>query len=259
MNKKTLEKAIRQAKVPVVTYIMAGDGGLDQLEKDLQLLEESGVAAIELGIPFSDPVADGPVIQAAGLRALNDGVSLEGILTKLSTSKVKVPLVIMSYFNPIMQIGIEHFVHLAQKTFIKGLIIPDLPYEHQELIQPYLSGTDIALVPLVSLTSPLERIKTLVSEAEGFVYAVTVNGTTGERQLFNADLDRHLETIKALSPVPVLAGFGISNLEQVKHFNQVCDGVIIGSKIVDMLHRKKRMELEDFLKQATETKSAAER
>lgn len=102
MTKKTLEKAIRQAKVPVVTYIMAGDGGLDQLEKDLQLLEESGVAAIELGIPFSDPVADGPVIQAAGLRALNDGVSLEGILTKLSTSKVKVPLVIMSYFNPIM-------------------------------------------------------------------------------------------------------------------------------------------------------------
>ncbi|MGX7418713.1 tryptophan synthase subunit alpha [Carnobacterium gallinarum] len=249
--KTTLEKAIRQAPIPVVPYIMAGDGGLATLESTLHLLEQAGVAAIELGIPFSDPVADGPVIQAAGLRALQDHVSLEAILKVLESSKVTVPLVIMSYFNPILHLGVDKFVQLLLKTPVKGLIIPDLPYEHQELVTTYLIETDIALIPLVSLTSTKERIQTLVKDATGFVYAVTVNGTTGERQGFNPDLDQHLEFIKSISPVPVLAGFGISTIQQVQHFTEVCDGVIIGSKVVSMLHQQQQQELAAFLSKAT--------
>lgn len=252
---KPLTKAIRDKQATgtavIVPYIMAGDGGLENLETKLQLLEASGATAIEVGVPFSDPVADGPVIQSAGLRALQDAVSLRAILDNLQNSRVKLPLVIMSYINPIFKYGIKEFIQAIQTTPVKGLIVPDLPYEHRELISNLLADTDIALVPLVSLTSSEARMKEIASEAEGFIYAVTVNGITGQRQAFANTLETHFAQLKRVSPVPVLAGFGISTQAHVAHFHAICDGVVIGSKFVQLFHENKEQEVQKFLEEAT--------
>lgn len=217
-----------------VPYIMAGAQGLAQLPQEIEMLIESGASAIELGVPFSDPVADGPMIQAAGIRAFEHQVTLKKIIAVLTENNFSVPLILMGYSNSFFHYGIKNLVTDLQKTGVKGLIIPDLPYEHRALILEDLA--DIALLPLISLTSSSERIQTLVSEAEGFVYAVTVNGITGTDQNYRTDLTKHLAKIKAFSDIPVLAGFGISTKEHVENFEQVCDGVVIGSKIVQSLY-----------------------
>lgn len=248
---KTLTRHLQQVKAEkgglVVPYIMAGDGGLDTLAAKLQLLEKGGVSAIEVGVPFSDPVADGPVIQAAGLRALEQEVSLSEIITTLRNTTVTVPLVIMTYLNPLFHYGLEQLVRDLAETPVKGLIIPDLPYEHRDLLLPLLADTDIALVPLLSLTTPRARMQELVAAGEGFIYAVAVNGVTGMGREYQADLDEHLAYLTEISPIPVLAGFGISEQEHVIRFKQCCDGVVIGSKIVQMLADHQERELQEFL------------
>lgn len=231
----------------VVPYIMAGDGGLDKLVDELMFLQEKGVSAIEVGIPFSDPVADGPVIQDAGLRALNANVTLTDIINKLKNTSITIPLVIMSYLNPIYHYGIEKFISDLSDTPVKGLIIPDMPFEHTDMITEFLSDSDISLIPLVSLTSSKERMQLLVDNAEGFIYAITVNGTTGERVAFDSRIEDRLDFLSSISEYPVLAGFGISEKEHVMNFDKHCDGVIIGSKIVNMLHLKQQDELANFL------------
>lgn len=240
---KTLEKQIRsvvqEEKRAFVPYIMAGDGGLDVLNDRLLFLQEAGVTAIEIGIPFSDPVADGETIQQAGERALAKGVTLSKVMDTLKTRShhVDVPLVVMTYLNPVLAYGIRDFVARCSEVGIKGLIIPDLPMEESGPFASELVGTDIALIPLVSLTSSAERIANIVSRAEGFVYAVTVNGITGVRNAYDESLMHHLQQLKASSPVPVLAGFGISTASQIETFGQWTDGVIVGSAIVEAFHR----------------------
>lgn len=255
---KTLERHLATIKergdALIIPYIMAGAQGLDALESELQLLETAGVSAIELGIPFSDPVADGPVIQAAGLQALEAGVSLKGIIEVIQQTTVKTPLVIMSYFNPIYAMGIDNFVNAIKETGVKGLIIPDLPAEHQDYLRPYLAETDIAIIQLVSLTSPEERIETLVNEAEGFIYAVTVNGTTGQRQVFEETVGSYLASLSAKTSVPVLAGFGISKKEHVEEFLKHCDGAIIGSKIVKELLDGRTEAVAEFMTEVVAVK-----
>lgn len=231
----------------IVPYIMAGAQGLDQLEDELQLLEAANVSAIEIGIPFSDPVADGPVIQTAGLKALKAGVTLQGIIEVIQKTHVQTPLVIMSYFNPIYAMGVEEFISAIKDTTVKGLIIPDLPAEHQDYLRPHLEGTDIAIVQLVSLTSPEERISELVSQAEGFIYAVTVNGTTGQRQDFDLSVGSYLTSLSQQTDVPVLAGFGISQKAHVEAFVKSCDGAVIGSKIVNLFLENRAQEVKTFL------------
>lgn len=242
MTKQQLTDAINactsRGDKAFVPYIMAGDDGIDTLKKTILFLQDTGVTAIELGIPFSDPVADGAVIQEAGERALAHGVTLRSVMKEVASFKdeVTVPLVFMMYLNPIIRYGIDAFVKDCVESGISGLIIPDLPYEESALLRDPLVGSEIALIPLVSLTSPPERIKKITASAEGFVYAVTVNGITGERTGFNEDLGLHLNKLKEVSPVPVLAGFGISTPEQVKSIGALADGVIVGSTIVTAFH-----------------------
>ena len=243
-------QAIKDSKQGIfVPYIMAGDHekGLDGLFETIQLLEESGASAIEVGIPWSDPVADGPVIEMAGQRSLAKGVTLTAIVKKLQEQETKIPLVIMTYINPVYQYGIEAFIKELASTSVKGLIIPDLPNEHADMLAPYLDGSDIALVPLVSLTTGIERQKALIQEAEGFIYAVAINGVTGEMGNYRDDLDQHLATLRDLATIPVLTGFGVSTQEDIQRFNQVSDGVIVGSKIVRDLHEGKTSDVKDFV------------
>ncbi|WP_099221341.1 tryptophan synthase subunit alpha [Listeria costaricensis] len=253
---KTLTKKLKSHPKPlIIPYIMAGDGGLDNLAERIQLLEEAGAAAIEIGIPFSDPVADGPVIQLAGLRAFEAGVTLEKVLNELAELQTEIPLIVMTYFNPVFHFGTQRFVEQLKKTPVKGVIIPDLPAEESHFLTPYLQETDLALIPLVSLTSPKERVQKLVEQAEGLVYAVTVNGTTGERPAFDPHLQEHFDFIRRISEVPVLAGFGVSTLDHVRFFSRFSDGVIIGSKVVQAFHEKREEELISFIQQAAESES----
>lgn len=244
-------KAKQQANETIfIPYIMAGAQGLDQLANEIQLLTDAGVCAIELGIPFSDPVADGPVIQAAGLRALENKVTLRKIIQQLKQIKTTTPLVIMTYFNPIFAYGLETFIQDLAKTDVKGLIIPDLPYEHQELLTPLLKESDISLIPLIALTTPKERIPELVESGEGFIYAVAVNGVTGVGRNYQETLDEHLAYIQKVSDKPVLAGFGVSSKEHVTRFRKSCAGVIVGSKIVQLLSEGKKAEVQGFIEEA---------
>lgn len=234
---RAIENQLTEGHQAFVPYIMAGDRGLQKLKEDILFLQEAGVTAIEVGIPFSDPVADGPVIQAAGERALRKGVTLRKILMTLQEirSQVKIPLVVMSYLNPIMRYGLEQFAKDAKIAGVEGVIIPDVPLEEYSVVKPILTAEEIALIPLVSLTSPTERIHKIAAAAEGFIYAVTVNGVTGERTSFDEQLMEHLQKLKEKSPVPVLAGFGISTEEQIRAFEKNVDGVIVGSSIVKAL------------------------
>ncbi|MBQ0138351.1 MAG: tryptophan synthase subunit alpha [Kurthia sp.] len=236
-----------------IPYIMAGDGGFEKTREAILYLQDQGATAIEIGIPFSDPVADGPVIEAAGIRALKEGANLQNILALLQLLKpdVSIPLIIMTYLNPIIRYGIANFVKDAEAANIKGLIIPDMPMEESSLLTDYTATTDISLIQLVSLTSPKERMAKITKQAEGFVYAVTVNGTTGEKKEFGEALQTHLKQLKQTSQIPVLAGFGISTYETAIEMGKEIDGVIVGSTIVDALHRGDEQTIASFFQNKT--------
>lgn len=251
---KTLDKRLKekqeQGQTIIVPYIMAGAQGLENLADEIHLLEKAGASAIEVGIPFSDPVADGPVIQDAGLEALGKDVTLEKIVAVLQTIETEIPLVIMSYLNPLYSFGLERLVSELKTTPVKGLIIPDLPYEHKGYLEPLLQETDISLVPLIALTTPKERIRQLTAAGEGFIYAVAVNGVTGTGRQYQEELDAHLTYIQQVSDKPVLAGFGISSIDHVQRFRTSCSGVVVGSKIVQLLREGRGEEAAAFVKQA---------
>ena len=232
-----LENVLQAGDKTFVPYIMAGDGGLATLKPTILKLQQLGVSAIEVGIPFTDPVADGPVIEQAGERALKSGVTLKKVIAQLTSfaDELTVPLVVMTYLNPILAYGIDAFARDARLAGVQGLIVPDMPYEERDVIHPALKQQGIALVQLVSLTSPPERVKKLAEASEGFIYAVTVNGITGERASFASQLAEHFANLKQVSSIPVLAGFGISTPAHVKSFGDIADGVIVGSKIVTAL------------------------
>lgn len=246
---KIHEALIINNKKAFIPYIMAGDGGLDSLEKKLLFLQENGADAIEIGIPFSDPVADGPTIQRAGIRALQEHVTLKKVLTELKTIKsISIPLIIMTYVNPTLSYGVEQFAKDAEKAGISGCIVPDLPIEEEELILPALEDHDLSLVRLVTLTTPVERIKEIASRSTAFIYAVTVTGITGTRNEFSEGLGEFLRGVKSISDVPVLAGFGVSTPSQIEEVCQFCDGVIVGSKVIELFEKGRLEELKQLIK-----------
>jgi len=237
-----------------VPYIMAGDGGLDVLGERLALLEEFGASAIEIGIPFSDPVADGPTIQKAGSRALQAGTTLRDVLEELNEirSKISIPIIMMTYMNPIMAYGIEKFVLNCKNAGIDGCIIPDLPIEEEGMIVNQLEVAGIELIRLVTMTTPKDRIKKIAQSGRGFLYTVTVKGITGIRNEFNGNLAAFLKSVKELSSIPVLAGFGVSTPEQVKELSRDCDGVVVGSKIVELLNEENVFEIKQLIQSIKE-------
>lgn len=242
MGKQRLDEALQQCTQKggkaFIPYIMAGDGGLDKLKKHLLFFEEAGADAIELGIPFSDPVADGPVIQEAGKRALDLGVSLRSILEALIgiRGEINIPIILMTYLNPVFAYGVDRFASDCIKAGVDGCIIPDMPLEEEGIISGSLKRAEIALIRLVTLTSPEERIKRIADGAEAFLYAVTIKGTTGARDHFEEETGRFLQKVKSVSDVPVLAGFGISTAKHVQEAGKYCDGTVVGSKVIQLLN-----------------------
>lgn len=249
----TIEQAIvktnESGDKAFVPYIMAGDGGLYTLKPTILKLQAMGVTAIEVGIPFTDPVADGPTIEQAGERALAEGVTLRKVLAELASFReyITVPLVVMTYFNPVLAYGLKAFGIACAAAGVKGLIVPDVPLEESAILREALNPHGVDIVQLVSLTSPPERIAKIAAASQGFVYAVTVNGITGARASFSTDLEGHFERLREASPIPVLAGFGISTPEQVVSMGALGDGVIVGSTIVTALHEDDFAKVESLV------------
>lgn len=249
---QTFENKLATNKNLFIPYIMAGDGGLDKLEETILFLQNCGVSAIEVGIPFSDPVADGPTIQAAGQRALEQGTTLSGVFKTLENFKEKrnIPIILMSYINLIYVYGIDKFAKRCRDVGVHGVIIPDLPLEEEAMIAQVLQEYSIAHVRLAALTSPSDRIEKIAQHSEGFLYAVSVTGTTGARSTYDINIQQYLQRLKETSDVPVLAGFGISTSEQAHMLSSHCDGVIVGSKIVELLHEGKRDDVKQLIKKS---------
>lgn len=247
---KQFSERLNRGEKLFVPYIMAGDGGLEVLEERLTFLEQNGAAAIEIGIPFSDPVADGPTIQKSGIRSLQTGTTLKSSLIKIEEirSKIGVPLVLMTYMNPILAYGIDQFVVDLKKSGLDGCIIPDLPIEEEDIIASRLETVGIELIRLVTLVTPKERIEKIAKKGGGFLYTVTIKGITGIRNEFDKSLVSFLEMVKEVSDIPVVAGFGVSTTEQVKELSLYCDGVVVGSKIVDLFYENKLDEIAELMK-----------
>lgn len=233
-------KAKMQANKPIfVPYIMAGDGGIDNLNNRIQFLEEAGASAIELGLPFSDPVADGPVIQDAGQRALANKTTISSVLEALEKEKLQrdIPIVLMTYINPVWKYGFEQFARDCSQAGVDGIIIPDIPMEEEDDVGSSLNQHEIALIRLAAMTSTEDRLERIAKRSEGFLYAVSVTGTTGERAQHEKNAFHFLEKLKQISDVPVLAGFGISTAERARALSAACDGVVVGSKIVQLFEQ----------------------
>lgn len=221
----------------LIAYISAGDPDLETTEKLIYAMENSGVDIIELGIPYSDPLADGPVIQQASLRALSAGTSLEKIFDLVKRVRVnsQVPLIFMTYYNPILQYGLEGFVAKAKEVGVDGFIIPDLPVEESFPLQNQCNNNNIVLIPLVAPTTPEARIPQVVKNGRGFIYCVSIAGVTGARESVGSDVPGFMNRVKKATNVPTAIGFGISNPEQAKYMANFSDGVIVGSALIKII------------------------
>ena len=221
----------------LITFITAGDPNLDKTIELVLAMETAGADIVELGVPFSDPSADGPVIQQSSLRALQAGTNLVKILdiVKLIREKSQIPLVLMTYYNPVLHLGLAEFCHQASIAGVDGLIIPDLPYEESFAILKFTNEHNLNLIPLVAPTTPPDRIKLITGEAKGFIYCVSLTGVTGVRDSLGVDISDFMENVRAATDVPVAVGFGISNPEQAAAIAKVSDAVIVGSALVKIV------------------------
>lgn len=221
----------------LIPFIMAGDPDFKSTISLLEMLDQEGVTAVEVGFPFSDPLADGPVIQQAAWRALRQGMTLRRLWEMISLARergVQTPLILFSYYNPLLSYGLHQLVADAKQAGFNGLIVPDLPIEESEKLRELCDQFGMVLIPLVAPTSR-ERIGKIVSRAKGFVYCVSSLGTTGKRHRFSQDVDRFLKEVRSYSPVPTVVGFGISRGEHVRRFSRVADGVVVGSALIERI------------------------
>jgi tryptophan synthase alpha chain len=253
---ETFIKLKQQGKVALIPFITAGDPDLATTAEALKLLDACGSDIIELGVPYSDPLADGPVIQAAATRALAKGTNFDAILSMLKevVPQLSCPVALFTYYNPILKRGVEKFMITVKDAGIHGLVVPDVPLEETEMLRKEALKNKIELVLLTTPTTPVERMKSIVEASEGFVYLVSSIGVTGARTSVSDKVQSLLREIKQVSDKPVAVGFGISKPEHVKQVaGWGADGVIVGSAIVKLLGEAKSSEeglkeLEIFIK-----------
>lgn len=253
---ETFTRLKSQGKVAFIPYITAGDPDLSTTASALKVLDSCGADIIELGVPYSDPLADGPVIQAAATRSLARGTNLNAILAMLKevVPQLSCPIALFTYYNPILKRGTDKFMATIKDVGIHGLVVPDVPLEETGSLRRQASKNKIELVLLTTPTTPSDRMKAIVEASEGFVYLVSSVGVTGTRDSVSARVETLLKEIKEATSKPVAVGFGISKPEHVKQVaGWGADGVIVGSAMVKILGEAKSPEngleeLEDFTK-----------
>ncbi|GFH62496.1 MAG: tryptophan synthase subunit alpha [Candidatus Desulfovibrio kirbyi] len=242
-----LEKKIRDAaaerRVALIPFVTAGFPDESRFWPTLVELDENGADIIEIGIPFSDPVADGPVVEEASRRMLSDGVNLRQILAEIAQRKglLKAGIVLMGYLNPFLQYGYENLAKDAQAAGVHGLIIPDLPYEESGVLRAVLKKRAIALIPLVGHNTSQERMALYAAGNEGYVYVVSVMGTTGARENLASQVTDTLRRARAVFTVPVALGFGLNNPTQLTYLPRDAqpDAVVFGSALLTHLDEGK--------------------
>lgn len=233
-----MESLRDRGQCALIPFITAGDPDLDTTAKALQILDRSGADLIELGVPYSDPLADGPVIQAAATRALQKGTRLEHVLDMLKTVSptLRAPIVLFTYYNPILNRGVSNFMQQAAESGAKGLVIPDLPLEEVEEVTQAAAAAGIEVTLLVAPTTPKERIELIAQQCQGFIYLVSVTGVTGIRSGIESRVQELLTQLREVTDKPIGVGFGIA---QPGHARQAmewgADAVIVGSAFVKRL------------------------
>ena len=232
-----IKKAFENGKA-FIAFVTCGDPDLETTAKVVRAAVENGADLIELGIPFSDPTAEGPVIQGANLRALRGGITTDKIFAFVKELRrdVKVPMVFMTYANVVFSYGAEKFISTCRDIGIDGLILPDLPYEEKEEFLPTCRQYDVDLISLIAPTSE-NRISMIAREAEGFIYIVSSLGVTGTRSEIRTDLSSIVKVVRENTKVPCAIGFGISTPEQAKRMADISDGAIVGSAIVKLIEK----------------------
>jgi len=233
-------KELRKKKqAALVLYITAGDPDLKTTEKLITALEQAGADIIELGIPFTDPTADGPTIQAASMRALKNYFTLDDVFAMVErVRKVsQVPILLFSYYNPIFKYGEEKAASLAQESGVDGMLVVDLPPEESGSLRKMCKNYGLNLVALAAPTSDEQRLKLIANSSSGFIYYVSVTGITGARKTLPQDIREHIEQIKKFSKLPIAVGFGVSTPQQAKSLAHIADAVVVGSALVSIIEK----------------------
>ncbi len=232
-----LREAVERGEKGLIPYIMAGDPSLDETVELAVAMDRAGADVLELGIPFSDPVADGPAIQAAAVRSLKSGTTVRGVLEAAREIRRRsdIPLVLMTYYNPVYQYGPEKFVQDAAGAGVNGMIVPDLPPEEACELLKSGDAYGVDLIPLVTPNTPAGRLRMIAGRVRGFVYCVSVTGVTGTRDRVAAGLSAMTSRVREQTVLPVAVGFGISTPKQARETAKFCDAVIVGSALVKMV------------------------
>jgi len=236
-----IRKASAEGEPALVAFLTAGYPSRERFREHL-LAVSSGADVVEIGVPFTDPMADGVSIQRSSQAALAQGVSLRWILEELQSlrtahARLATPLLLMSYLNPLLAFGYERLAESATRAGVAGFIVPDLPFDESAELRSFLDARAIALVQMVTPVTPPPRMKMLCAQAQGFVYAVTMTGTTGKNVTVPKEVTGYLDSVRSLSPVPVCAGFGIRSRDQIRLLKGHVDGVVVGSALVEVLER----------------------
>ena len=246
-------------KPALVAYVTCGDPDLATTRAIVLNAIEAGADVVELGVPFSDPVADGPVIQRASERALKQGTTLSQVLTLAADVRQQAQstgLVVFSYLNPILRMGIEKFCKVARHAGVDGVLVTDLPVEEAGEYLRAMQANDLAPIFLAAPTSPDERLRRIAQASRGFVYAVSRTGVTGARQQLAGDAEKLVRRLRRVTKLPVAVGFGISNAEQFAEVGEFADAVVVGSAIVETIERNRGREAEavgEFVAKLTAT------
>jgi len=229
----------REGKKGFIPYITAGDPDLATTEELLITLAQNGATLIELGVPFSDPMADGPVIQRASERALKHGFGLQQILEIAARARKQIdaPVILFSYYNPLLQFGLKRLAQAAKDAGLDGVLVTDLTPEESREFQSELRACDLDMIFLIAPTSTDERLKLVAEHASGFIYAVSRAGVTGTRETVSAEAEKLVKRMRQFSSLPVAMGFGISTAEQVADVQRYADAVVVGSAIVAEMER----------------------
>jgi tryptophan synthase alpha chain len=244
----------RSGETALIPFMTMGDPDLETSIALIQAAEEAGAHMIELGVPYSDPLADGPVIQRASERALRNRIKLADCIEVASRARargVTMPFILFTYYNPALQMGLARFFEKLKEHGISGVIIPDLPMEEDGEARALAAQNGIHLIPLVAPTSE-SRVEQIASRAGGFVYCVSSLGVTGVRQSFHEDIESFLAAVRKAASVPICVGFGISSRQQAEQLSAQCDGVIIGSAIVRKIEEVLPLLTSDSKSQQTE-------
>lgn len=236
LERQFVEKKASGEKL-LVLYVTAGDPDLSTTLEIMVSMAENGVDSIELGIPFSDPIADGPVIQRSSARALVHKTNLSRILDLLRKfrQKYETPVVLMGYYNPILNYGIEKFVNAFKQAGGDGMIVADLPYEEGEELERLCTRHDISLIYLLAPDVEQKRARQIVTSSRGFIYCVSHYGTTGETEMFEDHIKEVITSLREFTQLPVLIGFGISSVDKARTNARIADGIIIGSWLIKEL------------------------